>query len=213
MPIEKALEDLKKGRMAVIYDGEGREGEADLVFHARLATPEKVYTLRNDAGGLICLAIGASIAERLEIPFYTDLLRASRMPVSAMECKRTAYHDKPAFAVPINSRGVYTGITDSDRALTIRSFAELAENGRRDARERFMHEFYSPGHVFLLIGRGLENRRGHTELALALADRAGLSGAMVLCEMLGKGAALPMEKAREYAGKHNIAFIEGRDVK
>jgi 3,4-dihydroxy 2-butanone 4-phosphate synthase len=131
-----------------------------------------------------------------------------------MECTKTAYGDRPAFAIPINHKRVYTGITDNDRALTIRSMAELAESGlEQDAvRERFFSEFYSPGHIFLLIGRGIERRRGHTELSLELARRAGLSGAVVLCEMLGKGKALSKEKAKAYASEHGLVFIEGNEI-
>jgi 3,4-dihydroxy 2-butanone 4-phosphate synthase len=220
--IDKAASELKKGRMVVVYDGEEREGEADLVLHARDAKPETIETLRRDAGGLICLALDGEIAERLGLPFYTDILRSSGHPIAEMECTKTAYGDRPAFAIPVNHKNVYTGITDNDRSLTIMKMAELVQgagNGKPgtgggvpDARARFMQEFYSPGHVFLLVGRGIENRQGHTELALELAGRAGLPGTMVLCEMLGSGKALSKEKAREYARKRGLVFLDGREI-
>ena len=214
MDIGRAAEHLKKGGMVVIYDGDEREGEADLVIHARNARPETIETLRKDAGGLICLALDGTIAEKLGLPFYTDLLAASKHPIAKMECKKTAYGDAPAFAIPVNHKGVYTGITDNDRSLTITKLAELVrESGAgHDIGQRFMADFYSPGHVFLLIGRGIGKRRGHTELALELAKRAGLPGVMVLCEMLGKGNALPKEKAREYASGRGLVFLEGKDI-
>jgi 3,4-dihydroxy 2-butanone 4-phosphate synthase len=209
--VELAAAKLKQGGFCVIYDGDEREGEADLVFHASFAAPERIERMRRDAGGLICLSLDKAIGERLGLPFYTDILAASNLPIAKMECKKAAYGDKPAFSIPVNHKGVYTGITDSDRALTIRSMAELVGAGVPDIRERFMREFYSPGHVFLLIGRGIEKRRGHTELTLELARRAGMSGAMVLCEMLGSGNALPKDKVKEYAKEHGLAFVEGRD--
>lgn len=214
MDVDRAAERLKKGGMAVIYDGDEREGEADLVIHAQNARPETIETLRRDAGGLICLALDGKVAEKLGLPFYTDILAASKHPIAKMECKKTAYGDAPAFAIPVNHRGVYTGITDNDRSLTITKMAEIAreiDNGT-DAKQRFMTEFYSPGHVFLLIGRGIRKRHGHTELSLELARRAGLSGAMVLCEMLGKGKALSKDKAKEYAERNGLIFIEGKDI-
>ena len=36
--VEQAVEELKKGSFIVMYDGDEREGEADLIFHASFAT-------------------------------------------------------------------------------------------------------------------------------------------------------------------------------
>jgi len=211
--VARAAERLKQGNFCVIYDGDEREGEADLVFHASFAAPERIQRLRKEAGGLICLALDKALGERLGLPFYTDILAASNLPIAKMECKKAAYGDRPAFSIPVNHKGVYTGITDKDRALTIKRIAELASQtmSESEMRERFMQDFYSPGHIFLLIGRGIENRHGHTELTLELAKRAGMAGTMVLCEMLGSGKALSKEEAREYAERNGFAFMEGRD--
>lgn len=211
MAAEEAIEKLKAGIFVVIYDGDDREGEADLCIHAQNVRPAAIETLRKDAGGLICLSLDSGIAERLKLSFYTDILEASGLPVAAMQCTKTAYKDKPAFAIAVNSKKVYTGITDNDRSLTIRSIAELIEQ-KGDISKMFVEEFYSPGHVFLLIGRGIENRKGHTELTLELARRAGLSGAMVLCEMLGSGKALSKDDAKSYAEKNGFGFLEGKDL-
>lgn len=212
-----AAATLRKGGMIAVYDGDEREGEADLMFHASFATPERIERLRKDAGGLICVAIENGIAVSMHLPFYTEILASSGYDIRDMECTKTAYKDKPAFSIPVNHKGVYTGITDNDRALTIKKLSELADrepgvSAVPDLKSRFVREFYSPGHVFLLIGRGLENRKGHTELALELARKAGVSGMMVLCEMLGSGKALPKEKVKEYAARNGIAFIEGKDI-
>lgn len=208
--MDKIIANLRNGSMVVVYDGDEREGEADLIAHARNAEPEIIETLRKDAGGLICVAIEEKMAEEMKLPFYTDLLKASGYEIAEMECTKTAYKDKPAFAIPVNHKGVYTGITDNDRSLTIKKLAELAssKNKYRD----FVENFYSPGHVFLLVGRGIDNRRGHTELSLELARKAGLPGVMVLCEMLGSGNALSKKAAKQYADEHNFAFIEGREI-
>ncbi|MCI0503958.1 3,4-dihydroxy-2-butanone-4-phosphate synthase [Candidatus Micrarchaeota archaeon] len=212
--LDNAIAALRAGGMIVLFDGDEREGEADLVVHARFATPETIRTLRQDAGGLICLALDGKIADDWGLPFYSEMLVASKLPVAAMECKKTAYGDKPAFSIQVNHRDVFTGITDNDRSLTIRGVERLAGMGlgREDARAAFHSEFYAPGHVFLLIGRGIKNRRGHTELSLELARRAGLDGAMVLCEMLGEGKALPKAEAKAYAKERGLMFIEGREL-
>jgi 3,4-dihydroxy 2-butanone 4-phosphate synthase len=211
MSLENAIDCLREGGMVLIYDGDEREGEADMVFHASFASPERIERLRKDAGGLICLSIEPGIARRMALPFYTDILSGSDLEIKEMECTKTAYKDKPAFSIPINHKGVFTGITDEDRALTIREMAKLAGKDG-SLKEELIRDFYSPGHIFLLIGRGIENRKGHTELTLELARRAGLSGMMVLCEMLGKGKALAKGKAREYAERNGFAFIEGSDL-
>ncbi len=200
-----AAEELKSGRMILIYDGDEREGEADLIIGAKYASPEVIERLRKDAGGLICAAINLDDAKKAGLPFFTDMLE--KLELKRISCKQTAYGDKPAFSLPVNHCNVYTGITDNDRSLTMRKIDESCERGM----EGFNEEFYSPGHVFLLIGRGLENRKGHTELALEMGRRAGLK-VMVLCEMLGSGKALSKGQAREYAKKNNLVFIEGKDI-
>jgi 3,4-dihydroxy 2-butanone 4-phosphate synthase len=203
---DDAVSALRKGGMVVLYDGEGLEAEADIVFCARFATPERVETLRRDAGGLICAAVSKDAAASIGLPFFTDLLE--RCGMKSVSCRKTAYGDRPAFSIPVNHRGVYTGITDNDRALTLKKLDEVVRTRKWD----FAKEFYSPGHVFLLIGSGLEKRRGHTELSLELARRARLGGAMVLCEMLGKGKALPKEDAEAYARRNGYPFIEGKEL-
>jgi 3,4-dihydroxy 2-butanone 4-phosphate synthase len=206
MSVDDAVAQLKKGGMVVLYDGEGREGEADLVLCARFASAEKIELLRKDAGGLICAAITKTAADSIGLPFFTELLEKGGM--KSVSCKKTAYGDRPAFSIPVNHRGVFTGITDDDRSLTLRKLDEVM----RDRRWEFAKEFYSPGHVFLLIGSGLEKRRGHTELSLELARRAKLAGAMVLCEMLGKGKALPKDDAEAYARRNGLPFVEGKEL-
>ncbi|MFB6218689.1 MAG: 3,4-dihydroxy-2-butanone-4-phosphate synthase, partial [Halobacteriaceae archaeon] len=78
----------------------------------------------------------------------------------------------------------------------------------------FAAEFRAPGHVHLLrAAPSLAERTGHTELGVALAERAGRPGAAVVCEMLDDaGGALPVAAARAYADRHGLAFVEGADV-
>jgi 3,4-dihydroxy 2-butanone 4-phosphate synthase len=208
MTIDSAVAELRKGRIIVVYDGDEREGEADMILCARFAKPETIETLRKEAGGLICAAIDKKAADAIGLPFFTDLLERSEVTLRAISCRKTAYGDKPAFSIPINHCNVYTGITDNDRALTMQKLDEVVRERIKD----FKKEFYSPGHVFLLIGSGLEKRRGHTELALELGKRAGMTGAMVLCEMLGSGKALAKEEAKGYAERNGLVFIEGKEL-
>jgi len=210
--IETAAQALLSGKFVVLHDGEGRENEADLLLLATHATPGKIRILRQDAGGLICLATDSLSAKRLALPFATDLLISSKHPVLSSMCKkRMAYGDMPAFSISINHLSTFTGITDTDRAKTIREFGRLVETGGGPAE--FKSNFRAIGHVFLLIGRGLGERRGHTELSLHLAKIAGATPAVVLCEMLSNtGRAASRREAENYARKNGIPFIKGKDL-
>jgi 3,4-dihydroxy 2-butanone 4-phosphate synthase len=207
MNLEKAVEQLKLGGMIVVYDGDEREGEADLIFSAKFADPRKVQILRKEAGGLICAAVPEEDAQKLGLPFFTDMLEKADIGVKSITCTKTAYGDKPAFSLPVNHCEVYTGITDNDRALTLKKLDEIIDQRSDD----FTKEFYSPGHIFLLIGRGLDKRKGHTELALELGRRAE-QRIMVLCEMLGHGRAISKEEAKEYAHWNGLVFVEGKEL-
>ena len=72
--LEEALDSLRNGKMIIVYDGDEREGEADLMIAARNTKPSTIETMRRDAGGLICLAVSGFDAERLGLPFMTDVL-------------------------------------------------------------------------------------------------------------------------------------------
>ena len=210
--VRKAAISLKKGGFVVLHDGCGREDEADLLLLAECATPEKVRTLRKDAGGLICVATDSQTAGRLGLEFANELHANSKSRIIAkMGRKRMAYGDHPAFTISINHNSTFTGITDNDRAKTIREFGLLAK--RKGNAGEFAANFRAIGHVFLLAGRGLENRKGHTELSVELAKRAGATPAVVLCEMLSDtGKAANKREAIAYAKKHSIPFIEGKDL-
>jgi len=71
--IEQAIRELSLGKFVLVYDVDGREEEVDLVCLAEKVTPHHVYQLRNDAGGLICIAMHAKIAEKLGLPFMLEI--------------------------------------------------------------------------------------------------------------------------------------------
>ncbi|MEM4634085.1 MAG: 3,4-dihydroxy-2-butanone-4-phosphate synthase [Candidatus Anstonellaceae archaeon] len=210
--LDEAVSALKKGKFVVLHDSKGRENESDLVCLATKITPKMVRKMRKDAGGLICLAIDEESSKRLSLPFAVDMLSQAGNPLLfCMGNRCTKYGDKPAFTISINHMKTFTGITDIDRALTIREFGKLiARNG---SKEEFKRNFRAIGHVFLLTSRGLANRRGHTELSVALAQYAGVPPAVALCEMLSDtGRAATKKEAKEYAKKHKLPFIEGRQI-
>ncbi|WP_394345811.1 3,4-dihydroxy-2-butanone-4-phosphate synthase [Halegenticoccus tardaugens] len=74
--------------------------------------------------------------------------------------------------------------------------------------------FDTPGHVHLLKAAPnlLEDRQGHTDLGVALAELARIPPAVVVCEMLDNesGGALSPTNAASYAKKCDFVFLEGR---
>jgi len=210
--LEKAVSALRRGEFIIIHDGKGRENEADMVFLAEKATPEKIRTMRKDAGGLICIATDRETGERLGLEFANETLaKTSNKVIAAMGQMRMKYGDMPAFTISINHLSTFTGITDIDRAKTIREFGLLTK--RKGGSGEFKRDFRAIGHVFLLVGRGLDVRRGHTELSAELAKLGKMTPALVLCEMLSDtGRALTEKEAEAYARKRRIPFIEGKQI-
>jgi 3,4-dihydroxy 2-butanone 4-phosphate synthase len=194
-----------------VHDADDREGETDLIYPAGAVTADAVARLRNDAGGLVCVAVPDDVAEALELPFAETALDH---PAAAAHDRE--YDARSSFSLPVNHRDTFTGITDADRSLTITALADAAAGAREGGYdvEDFAAEFRAPGHVHLLRGapRGLAQRRGHTELGLALAAAADLPPAVVVCEMLDdeSGRALPKAAAREYAADNDLRYVEGR---
>jgi 3,4-dihydroxy 2-butanone 4-phosphate synthase len=216
-----AIDSLRKGQFVLLHDSKSRENEIDMVVAAEFVTPSHVARIRMDAGGLLCLAVRHDIAERLGLLYMHDMLHMlqDRNPTLAKLANgKSPYGDKPAFSIAINHKETYTGITDSDRALTIAEMARICSkslNGH-DARKNFVSSFRAPGHVPILIAsEGLLNERlGHTELAVYLAQLAGLTPAVAICEMLDGSTykALSIDRAKQYSKENNIDVVEGNDL-
>jgi len=125
------------------------------------------------------------------------------------------YGDKPAFSLWVNHVSTRTGISDEDRATTIAELHKVVKLLTEDpegAREKFYSEFMAPGHVPILLSRGIERRRGHTELVTKLAEVSGLERSMVIAEMLGEGKSLSKSEAISYARSKDLLLLEGKDI-
>jgi len=239
--LETALDALRSGEPLCVHDFDDREGETDLLYPATAVDAGDLATLRNDAGGLVCVALSGAVADAADLPLFADAIDHP-----AVETSDLAYGDRSSFSLTVNHRDTYTGITDEDRALTISEVGEFAgavatgrfdeagegatedsdggtnaesavsPEGTADPAEAFAAAFRIPGHVHLLRAADglLAERRGHTELGVALAAAAGIAPAVVVCEMLDDetGEALSVAGAREYAGERGIPFLEGEAV-
>lgn len=213
--VRRAVEALRRGEPVMVFDGWGREEEVDLVYHASFVTWREVSLLRRIAGGLICYATRYDLLEKLEVPFMHEIL--AKLPsLEPLATRRLGYGDPPAFILWINHRRVKTGISDVDRARTIAALHRLTQLLLEDvgaARRFFRDEFVVPGHVALLASRGLEKRRGHTELSVALAEMAGLSPSVVFAEMLGDhGSSLTLDEAERFSRLTGIPLVTGDEI-
>jgi 3,4-dihydroxy 2-butanone 4-phosphate synthase / GTP cyclohydrolase II len=190
--VQRALEEIRAGKMVILVDDEDRENEGDLVFAAELVTPESINFMATHARGLICLAMADEMIDKLELPM---MVRDNQASLGT------------AFTVSIEARhGVSTGISARDRATTIR--AAISDDAGP-------HKIVSPGHVFPLRARkgGVLVRTGQTEGSVDLARLAGLKPAGVICEIMrddGEMARRP--ELEEFAMKHGLLLLSVADM-
>lgn len=217
--LEDAIVAFSAGKFLLVHDGKGRENEVDMVIAAEFVTPEHVGIMRRHAGGLICTAITSEVALKLGLMYMHDILEhmSTTAPMlSKISSSKAPYGDRPAFSISVNHRDTYTGITDYDRALTINKIADVCKNINSDGPERFSNSFRAPGHVPILIAsKGLlDDRIGHTELCVYLAQVSGLIHSVVMCEMLDLNThhALTIDEAKKYAKENSILILEGSQL-
>ncbi|MGE4132832.1 MAG: 3,4-dihydroxy-2-butanone-4-phosphate synthase [Bdellovibrionales bacterium] len=184
--ITELIEEIKAGRPVILVDDEDRENEGDLIIAADYITPQMVNFMATEARGLICLSLTGQQISRLGLPLMTKE-EQNRSP------------NRTAFTVSIEAaKGVSTGISASDRALTIK----VASNpsARPD-------DIIVPGHVFPIRAEvgGVLQRAGHTEASVDLARMAGLNPAAVICEIMNPdGTMARMGQLVEFAARHGI---------
>jgi 3,4-dihydroxy 2-butanone 4-phosphate synthase/GTP cyclohydrolase II len=192
--VERALADIAAGRAVVVVDDEDRENEGDLIFAAEMATPELVSFMVRYSSGYICVPLTEDDCDRLDLP---PMHRVNQ------DKRGTAY------TVAVDAReGISTGISATDRALTMRLLADAASDAT---------DFTRPGHVVPLRAKpgGVLRRTGHTEAAVDLARMAGLRPAGVLCEIVSQkdeGDMARLPELRSFCDEHDLALISIADL-
>ena len=166
--------------------------------------------------------IASDIGKSFQLPFLSDLFThaESGFPVlSQLIADDIPYDSKSSFSLYINHRETFTGITDEDRCLTMKRFAEIAKQllskNIKDPLTKLGDEFRSPGHIPICIAseKPLTTRFGHTELAVSILKMAGLTPVASGCEIMGdNGKALSKSKAKQYAKEHDLCFLEGKEI-
>ncbi len=220
--IDNAASDLRNGKFVLIHDADDREGEVDIVMASEFVTPKSIRTMRKDGGGLIFIMVSNELANKLKLPFLADLfldIEGDYPVLKSLTANDIPYDTKSSFSLYINHRDTFTGITDVDRSLTMKRFAELAKRisnlEGNQATEMLGKEFRSPGHIPICIAskNPLVDRFGHTELVVSLLKMAGLTPVGSGCEIMGdNGKALSKSNAKKYAEDNGLVFLEGRDL-
>jgi 3,4-dihydroxy 2-butanone 4-phosphate synthase/GTP cyclohydrolase II len=190
--IDKAIEEIRAGRMVIVVDDEDRENEGDLIFAAEKVTPQHITFLVRHCSGIIFVSMEGERLEQLNLPL---------MAPDNTESMRTA------FTVSVDARyGTTTGISAADRALTIKTLIDP------DAKPS---DLCRPGHMFPLryTPGGVLRRAGHTEASVDLARLAGLYPAGVGCEVVNDdGTMARMADLERFAAEHGLLIISISDL-
>lgn len=191
--ISEAIEDIKNGKVVIVVDDEDRENEGDFVAAAEKVTPEMINFMARHGRGLICTPLTEKRCDELKLDlmvgFNTDPME-------------TAF----TVSVDLNGKGVSTGISAKDRALTIHALTDKSTKPE-DLRR--------PGHIFPLKAKlgGVLRRTGHTEAAIDLARLAKLEPAGVIVEIMNEdGTMARLPELFEIAKKFDLKVISIEDL-
>ena len=193
-PIAEILDDLRVGKLIILVDDEDRENEGDLVCAAEHITADMVNFMLRYGRGTLCVPLTRARCERLQLQPQT--------PVNT-----TQYGT--AFTVTIDGGphlGVSTGVSSSDRAITIRQTV---------AEEATPEDFTRPGHVNPLMASqgGVLVRAGQTEGSVDLCRLAGRMPAAALIEILNDdGSMARVPELAEFSSRHELKICTIADL-
>ena len=182
--IEDVIKDASQGKIFILIDDENRENEGDLCVLGDFVNPNVINFMATHGRGLICLAITKQQSDKLGL--------------SLMERRNESRYDT-AFTQSIEAtHGVTTGISASDRSITIKTAINEQNNESH---------ITTPGHVFPIIARngGTLIRAGHTEAIVDIAKICGLNPSGVICEIMkDNGEMARLSDLKIFAKKHDI---------
>ncbi len=190
--VEEAIEEIRRGKVLIVVDDEERENEGDFVCASEFVTPDIVNFMITHGRGLLCVSMTAQRLEELGLPL--------------MAPDNSALHGTQ-FTVSVDAvKGTTTGISASDRAVTIKRLID---------DHALKSDFAIPGHVFPLraMEEGVLRRAGHTEAVVDLCRLAGLRPSGVLCEILkenGEMARLP--ELQSLAERFELKIMTVKDL-
>ena len=191
--IPEAIEDIRNGKIIIVVDDENRENEGDFLAAADKVTPEMINFMATHGRGLICVPLSESRCKELDLVMMVD---------NNTDPMETAF----TVSVDLRGKGVTTGISASDRALTIKALID---------KETKAFDLGRPGHIFPLRAKegGVLRRTGHTEASIDLARLAGLKPAGILVEILNEdGTMARLPELMKVAEKFDLKLISIEDL-
>lgn len=102
---EELIEDIRQGKMVILMDDEDRENEGDLVIAAQCVRPEDINFMITHARGLVCLTLTRERCEQLKLPLM-------------VQNNGAAFSTNFTLSIEA-AKGVTTGISAADRAVTV----------------------------------------------------------------------------------------------
>lgn len=191
--IEEAINDIRNGKIIIVVDDENRENEGDFLAAAEKITPEMINFMATHGRGLICAPLTEKRCKELELGMMVD------NNTDPMETGFTV-------SVDLRGKGVTTGISASDRALTVQALIH------EDTKP---FDLARPGHIFPLKAKegGVLRRTGHTEAAIDFARLAGLQPAGVIVEIMNEdGSMARLPQLLKVAKKFDIKIVSIEDL-
>ncbi|ARV14493.1 3,4-dihydroxy-2-butanone-4-phosphate synthase [Polaribacter sp. SA4-12] len=191
--ISEAIEDIRNGKVIIVVDDENRENEGDFLAAAEKVTPEMINFMATHGRGLICAPLTETRCKELDLGMMVN---------NNTDPMETAF----TVSVDLRGKGVTTGISAADRALTIKALIE------KDTKP---FDLARPGHIFPLKAKegGVLRRTGHTEAAIDFARLAGLQPAGVIVEIMNEdGTMARLPQLLEVAKKFDIKIVSIEDL-
>ncbi|PQJ73497.1 3,4-dihydroxy-2-butanone-4-phosphate synthase [Polaribacter butkevichii] len=191
--ISEAIEDIRNGKIIIVVDDENRENEGDFLAAAEKVTPEMINFMATHGRGLICAPLTETRCKELDLHVMVN---------NNTDPMETAF----TVSVDLRGKGVTTGISAGDRALTIKALVD------KDTKP---FDLARPGHIFPLIAKegGVLRRTGHTEAAIDFARLAGLQPAGVIVEIMNEdGTMARLPQLLEVAKKLDIKIVSIEDL-
>jgi 3,4-dihydroxy 2-butanone 4-phosphate synthase/GTP cyclohydrolase II len=191
--IPEAIEDIRNGKIIIVVDDENRENEGDFLAAAEMATPEMINFMATHGRGLICAPLTESRCKELDLGMMVN---------NNTDPMETAF----TVSIDLRGKGVTTGISASDRAITIKALID---------EETKPFDLARPGHIFPLKAKegGVLRRTGHTEAAIDFARLAGLQPAGVIVEIMNEdGTMARLPQLLEVAKKFDIKIVSIEDL-
>lgn len=192
--IENAISALRLGKLVIVVDAQEREDEGDFICAAESVSPESIDLMLKLGRGVLCTPVVAEVADRLHLNPVVD---------SGMNTAPNQTH----FLTAIDHHDSGTGVSNANRALTIRAMADP---------NSVAADFVRPGHINPLLSKpgGVLRRAGHTEATTDLLQLAGLQPVGVLIEILSQqnhGMA-DFDELQELARQHSIPIVAIEDL-